>query len=77
MQEKDFIWFINNYDRLFQEYGASFLAIKQESVLGRYDSYAEAVKETSKTNSIGSFIIQKCDGSEAAFTNYIATVFLA
>lgn len=77
MQEQDFNWFLNNYDDLFKKYGVSFLAIKEEKVIGKYDSYTEAVHETMKFEPIGSFIVQKCDGSEAAFTNYIATVYLS
>lgn len=77
MQEQDFKWFLDNYNKLFEKYGVSFLAIKNRQVLGSYRNYADAVKETAKTDLIGSFIVQKCDGTEAAFTNYIATVYLS
>jgi hypothetical protein len=74
MQKKDYAWFLNNYSDLFSKYGSVYLAIKNESVIGIYNSYAEGVKETSKTESLGSFIVQKCDGSEAAYTNYISSM---
>lgn len=77
MQEKDFKWFLDNYNELFKQYGNSFLAIKKGQVLGKYDSYAEAVRRTLEHEDIGSFIVQKCDGTEAAFTNYISTVYLS
>ena len=77
MQERDFKWFLDHYDELYRQYGVSFLAIKKERVLGKYDSYAEAVRKTLESEDIGSFIVQKCDGTEAAFTNYIATAYLS
>lgn len=77
MQEQDFKWFINNYDKLFNEYGASFLAIKNKKVLGSYDDYSEAVHKTMEVEPLGTFIVQECNGNESAYTNYIATVYLS
>lgn len=76
-QTKDYKWFLKNYSKLFNEYGASFLAIKDKAVIGVYNSYAEGVKETSKNNDLGTFIVQRCDGSEGAYTNYISTLNFA
>lgn len=77
MQEKDFKWFVDNYKSLYRAYGNSFLAIKNERVLGAYNTYAEAVKETEKSEKIGTFIVQECNGSESAYTNHIATVYIS
>lgn len=74
MQKKDYTWFLTNYSELFSKYGSSYLAIKNENVIGIYNSYAEGVKETLKTEQIGTFIVQKCDGSETAYTNYISSM---
>ena len=74
MQKKDFTWFLENYSELFSKYGSAYLAIKNEKVIGIYGSYAEGVNETLKTEPIGSFIVQKCDGSETAYTNYISSM---
>ena len=75
LQDLDYEWFLENYDRLFAEYGDAYLAIKNKSVLGRYDSYAEAVYETEKTEELGSFIVQHCNGNETGYTDYIASMF--
>ena len=75
-QETDYRWFLDNYDQLFKEYGTSYLAIKEQKVLGVYASYAEALHETEKTETVGSFIIQFCDGNETGYTNYIASMFV-
>lgn len=74
MQERDFRWYIDNFDMLFDVYGNSYIAIKNEKVLGSYSSYAEGVRETSKTEELGSFIVQKCGKDESAYTACIASM---
>lgn len=74
MQEKDFLWFMDNMKNLFQRYGHSFLAIKNQKVLGSYSTYAEGVRETEKTEPMGSFIVQECGPDESAYTVCIASM---
>lgn len=74
LQDKDFNWFLQNYMELFKEYGKKYLAIKSETVLGAYDSFAEAVNKTSETEELGSFIVQLCNGEESGYTNYISSM---
>ena len=76
LQDKDYEWFLANYDQLFREFGESYLAIKDSHVLGKYSSYAEAVHETEKKESLGSFIVQYCNGDESGYTNQIASMFV-
>lgn len=71
--KEDFIWFVDNYQKLYSKYGNSFLAIKDKTVLGSYDSYAEGVHKTAETHPLGTFIIQQCNGSASAYTAYIAS----
>lgn len=71
MQKDDFRWFLNNYADLYEKYGSTYLVIKNKVVLGTYDTYAEAVKSTMKTEKLGSFIVQLCSGTEIGYTNYI------
>ena len=74
MQKLDFKWFLDNYKNLFEQYGISYLAIKNQKVIGSFKSFAEGVEKTLKNEPIGTFIIQKCDGTEAAYTNYISSM---
>lgn len=74
MQERDYEWFLSHYSELYKEYGFSYLAIKNKKVLGSYPSYADGVNVTSKTEPIGSFIIQLCNGDESGYTNYISSM---
>ena len=73
MQSSDFQWFKDNLHALYEMYGNCYLAIKDKSVLGKYSSYSEGVKETLKSLPIGSFIVQECGETEDVYTNYIAS----
>lgn len=73
MGNKDFEWFLENYDNLFLKYGRKFLAIKDQKVIGVYDEAGEAVRQTMKSEELGSFIVQKCTGDETGYTNYISS----
>ena len=75
-QDQDYAWFLKNYESLYNEYGKSYLAIKGNTVLGAYPSYAEAVHATEQTESLGSFIVQYCNGDESGYTNHIASMFV-
>lgn len=74
-QDRDYQWFLENYDSLFKEFGESYLAIKNGVVLGSFSSYADAVHSTEKTEELGSFIVQYCNGNESGYTNHIASLF--
>lgn len=77
MQNEDFDWFVQNYNDLYKKYGRSFLAIKNKGVLGSYTSYADGVRTMQSREAPGTFIVQECNGDESAYTNYIASTYLA
>ena len=56
----DYDFFINNLTALYKEYGHRFLAIKNETVIGAYNSFDDALTETLKTEAPGTFLIQEC-----------------
>ena len=66
--KSNFNWYRANLAELYAEYGDCYLAIKDRQVIGTYPSYAEAVKETSKTEEHGTFNVQKCGPDESAYT---------
>lgn len=77
MQESDFLWFRENYLQLFEKYGFSYIAIKDQTVLGVYSSYVEGVTVTSQSEPLGSFIVQECTGDEFGYTNFISSMNFA
>jgi len=74
MQDKDFNWFLLNYKEIFKKYGHSFLVIKNEHILGSYNSFKEAVETTKLSEELGTFIVQECNGDESAYTVQIASM---
>ena len=73
MQDMDFEWFKENMPSLYEMYGHCFLAIKDKRVIGAYGKYADAVRETAKTEPMGSFIVQECGEDENVYTNFISS----
>lgn len=73
MQNSDFKWFLENYDRIFQEYGHCFVVIKNKRILGSYSTCAEGVSVTKETEQLGTFIVQECNGDESAYIGYISS----
>ena len=71
MQRSDFNWFLNNYNELFKKYGHKYLVIKDETVLGAYDTTRQALDNTDEK--LGTFIIQECNGKESAYTNSVSS----
>ena len=57
---EDFAWFKEHYTDFQKKYGESFIAIKNKKILGVYDSYGNGVRETVKTEELGTFIVQEC-----------------
>lgn len=70
---EDFQWFLSQYDSLFQRYGHKYFVIQNQKILGVYNDHSQAVKSTMKDYTIGSFIVQECNGDESGYTNYIAS----
>lgn len=60
MLEKEFKYYIENQNELVKKFLGKFIVIKDNQVIGDYDSQSEAYSETIKTHSIGTFLIQHC-----------------
>lgn len=76
-QNKDFEWFVFNNKRLFKKYGEKFLAIKDQKVIGVFDNYADAVRQTSLKEKLGTFIVQQCGKDDSVYTSSIVSVFIS
>lgn len=68
MLEKEFQYFIDNQAALVEKYNGKFIVIKDQNIIGSYNSHAEAYNETLKTEKIGSFLIQHCVPGKDAYT---------
>ena len=64
MLEKEYEYYQNNKDSLVKEHKGQFIVIKGNEVIGVYLSREEALKETAKTNKLGTFLIQEVTEKE-------------
>lgn len=67
----DFRWFVDNLPELYKLFGECYLAIQNCEVIGKYNSYEEGVLETSKTQPLGTFIVQYCGSNESAYQVFL------
>lgn len=66
--EKEFKYYIEHQDELVKKYKGKHIVIKGKKVIGSYNSDIEAVEETSKSEKLGTFLIQKCEPGKDNYT---------
>ena len=69
----DFKWFVSKYNELYSKYGQKVFAIRNKQILGIFDDENIAIDTISNEYPIGSFIVQKCNGNESGYTNYVTS----
>ena len=72
-RRQDFDFFLENYQDIYQKYGECVVAIRNKNILGIFHTEQEAIDITSSEFELGEFIIQKCNGDETGYTNYITS----
>jgi hypothetical protein len=73
--EKEFEYYLQHQDELIKEHNGKFIVIKDEAVIGEFDSELEAVEKTSQQHELGTFLVQKCEpGSESYTQTYHSRV---
>jgi len=60
VQDRDFNFFLESMSNLYQVYGRKFVAVKNQNILGAYNTFNEALENTLKTDELGTFLIQEC-----------------
>lgn len=68
MLKREFEYFLEHQKEFADKYDGKFIVIKNQGVIGVYDSEIEAVEVTSKTEQLGTFLVQKCEPGDASFT---------
>lgn len=65
---REFEFFLKNQSELVKIYNGTFIAIKDENVLGFYESLIDAYTETQKLHELGTFLIQYVDPGTDSYT---------
>ena len=60
MLEKEFKYYLAHQNDLVKKYKGKFIVIKNQEVVGVYDSEIEAYEKTQKEHKLGTFLIQEC-----------------
>lgn len=73
MLEKEFEYYVNHQDELVKSYAGKFIVIKNEKVIGVYDSEIEAYTDMVKKEDVGTFLIQECQPGNESYTQTFRT----
>jgi len=66
--EKEFKYYLAHQDELVKKYKGKFVVIKDNSVIGVYDSELEAIEKTAQEHELGTFLVQKCEPGSESYT---------
>lgn len=73
--EKEFNYYLAHQNELVKQYNGKFIVIKDQKVIGAYNSEIEAIETTSKEHELGTFLVQKCEpGTESYSQTYHSRV---
>lgn len=68
MLEQEFQYYLNHQSELVQMYNGKFIVLKNEKVIGVYESHIAAYNQTLKTEQLGTFLIQHCLPGEGSYS---------
>ena len=67
--KKAFKYYLDHQAELVAQYEGKFIVIKDETVIGEFDSELQAVQETAKIHPLGTFLVQKCERGQESYTH--------
>lgn len=70
MIDVNYKYFKDHFDELYPKYSEKYIVIKNEQVIGSYNSFDDAFNETTKTEAVGSFLIQYCTMNKDKYINH-------
>lgn len=66
--KREFDYYLAHQAELVKRYNGQVIAIKGGQVLGAFPDLGTAVTETRKTHELGTFLVQKVEPGESAYT---------
>lgn len=66
--EIEFKYYLDHQEELVREHKGKFVVIKNQQVLGAYDSEIEAIEVTMQDHELGTFLVQKCEPGSESYT---------
>jgi len=66
--EKEFEYYLENQAELVKKYNGKYIVIKNQQVIGVFESEIEAVEKTVANHELGTFLVQKCEPGKESYT---------
>jgi hypothetical protein len=66
--EREFKYYLEHQDELVSKYRGRVIVIKDQTVIGDYDTEVAAVEETQKKYPLGTFLVQRCEPGKTEYT---------
>ena len=73
MLQAELAYFIAHQDELVRRHRGKVLVLKNQQVVGVYDTMLTAYLEAQKTHPLGTFMLQRCEPGPEAYTVTIST----
>lgn len=73
MLEEELKYYVDNQNELVDKYRGKFIVIKDQKVIGVYNSEIEAYTESVKVHELGTFLIQECQPGNENYTQTFRT----
>ena len=66
--KSDFQYYLDHQAEFLKKYNGKVLVIKDCKIIGTFETEIEAIKETSKSHAMGTFLVQKCEPGTDAYS---------
>lgn len=66
--EKEFEYYLKNQGDFAKKYNGKYIVIKNQEVIGVFESEIEAIEKTSANHDLGTFLVQKCEPGKESYT---------
>jgi len=66
--KREFEYYLAHQDEFVKKYNGKFVVMKDQQVIGVFDDQARAVEDTSELHDLGTFLVQKVEPGEQAYT---------
>lgn len=60
MLEKEYKYYLDNKKELLKKYKGKFVVIKNNDIIGTFNSFSDAYHNTIKDHELGTFMIHQC-----------------
>lgn len=67
--EKEFKYYLQHQAEFVKKHRGKFVVIKNDKVLGVYETEVDAIERTMEHHELGTFLVQKCEPGAESYTH--------